>query len=99
MDQATGMLPELVRKVTPVSPLSLGSSWMTAMADWFQLAEVKTKRSPSLRLKPLSLLPKPTYSIPRSFRPKLTATSRPAGGSFDNDRRSEENTSELQSLR
>src|ERR1035441_712474 len=34
MDQATGMLPELVRNVTPVSPLSLGSSWMTAMAGW-----------------------------------------------------------------
>src|ERR1022692_2203860 len=43
MDQATGMLPELVRKVTPVSPLSLGSSWMTAMAGWFQLAEVDRK--------------------------------------------------------
>src|ERR1035441_1681555 len=97
-DQATGMLPELLTNVTAVSLFSLGSSWMTAMAGWFQLVELKTKRSPSLRLKPLSLLPTPMYSIPRSFRPKLTATSWPAGGALDNDR-SEEHTSELQSLR
>ena len=59
MDHARGMLPELVTNVTAVSVLSFGSSWMTAMAGWFQLSALKTKRSPSLRLKPLSLLPKP----------------------------------------
>ena len=79
MDQATGMLPELVTNVTAVSVLSLGSSWMTAMAGWFQLVELKTKRSPSLRRKPLSLLPRPRYSMPCGLRPKLTATWLPGG--------------------
>src|SRR5882724_2183796 len=40
-DQASGMLPELARKVTAVSLLSFGSSWMTAIAGWFQLAALK----------------------------------------------------------
>jgi hypothetical protein len=43
MDQATGMLPELLTNVTPVSLFSLGSSWMTAMAGWFQLVELNNE--------------------------------------------------------
>ena len=84
MAQASGILPELVANTTAVSLFNFGSSWMTAIAGWFQFVALNAKCSPVISRKPRSLLPKPRYSMPPGFRAKLTAISLPAAGGCDN---------------